>query len=184
MIEYFINNDKKKIKSSLYNLIDELDFFFKIENIDIEIATKTYYPELIGLVNDKEISKINNIYCTIEKNQSRYPFLKNYINKTQSNKDKPFRFVETFAGCGGLSLGLENVGFNLSFVNEIDPIYCETFYFNHTLPIEQYFVGDIHHLLENSYQYSDYLTDLDLVTGGPPCQGFSMANRQRVIDDY
>lgn len=183
MIEYFLKNDKKSIRPCITNLIHELESFFKLENINLEKSPKSYYPELNSLLGDRELLKINDLYYTIEKNQNQFPFLKNYINKETSNKDKPFRFVETFAGCGGLSIGLENAGFNPTFVNEIDSTYCETFYFNHTLPIEQYFVGDIHKLIENSNQYSDYLIDLDLVTGGPPCQGFSMANRQRILDD-
>ena len=48
---------------------------------------------------------------------------------------------------------------------------------------EQYFVGDINELNEKINEFSHYISDATLVCGGPPCQGFSMANRQRIIDD-
>lgn len=91
--------------------------------------------------------------------------------------------ADLFAGCGGLSLGLEQAGFSPCFVNEIEPTFCSTYKYNHSLSEDHYFVGDIKDLNENIDKYDKYITDLDLVCGGPPCQGFSMANRQRVIDD-
>ncbi len=94
-----------------------------------------------------------------------------------------FRFVDLFAGCGGLSLGMEQAGFKLVFASDIDPVCSNTFMKNRNFPEEQMFVGDIADLNNNIENYSDYLKDIDLVCGGPPCQGFSMANRQRLIDD-
>lgn len=41
-----------------------------------------------------------------------------------------FRFVELFAGYGGMSLGLKAPGFNLAFANEISPMAAETFAYN------------------------------------------------------
>ena len=38
--------------------------------------------------------------------------------------------IELFAGCGGLSLGLESVGFELTLANELSPMAGETFAFN------------------------------------------------------
>ena len=91
--------------------------------------------------------------------------------------------ADLFAGCGGLSLGLEQAGFSPWFVNEIVPDFCATYKFNHNLSDDHYFVGDINDLNKHLDDYKEYLTDLDLVCGGPPCQGFSMANRQRLLDD-
>lgn len=96
---------------------------------------------------------------------------------------KKYKMADLFAGCGGLSLGLEQAGFTPWFVNEIMPQYCETYKRNHDLSDDHYFVGDINKLNENLELYKEYVSDLDLVCGGPPCQGFSMANRQRLIDD-
>lgn len=94
-----------------------------------------------------------------------------------------YKMADLFAGCGGLSLGLEQAGFTSWFVNEIVPDYCNTYKYNHKLSDSHYFIGDINELNKNLDKYDFFIKGLDLVCGGPPCQGFSMANRQRIIDD-
>jgi DNA (cytosine-5-)-methyltransferase len=94
-----------------------------------------------------------------------------------------YKFVDLFAGCGGLSLGLQQAGFTPWFVNEIVEQFCNTYKFNHNLSDEHYYVGDIAELNLHLDDYKEILSDITLVCGGPPCQGFSMANRQRILDD-
>ena len=100
---------------------------------------------------------------------------------------KKYTFIDLFAGCGGLSLGLEQAGFEVVFMNEIVNTFASTYLANHTLKEGQNFIGDINELNKCLGKYSDILKNPDkpitLVCGGPPCQGFSMANRQRIIDD-
>ena len=98
-----------------------------------------------------------------------------------------YTFIDLFAGCGGLSLGLEQAGFEVVFMNEMVDTFASTYLANHHLKEGQYFIGDINELNECLDKYSGIFKNPDkpitLVCGGPPCQGFSMANRQRIIDD-
>ena len=99
------------------------------------------------------------------------------------SKKRDYKFVDLFAGCGGLSVGLQQAGFTPWFVNEIVEQFCNTYKFNHNLSDEHYFVGDIADLNTHIDEYKEILSDITLVCGGPPCQGFSMANRQKILDD-
>lgn len=154
--------------------------------------------------------------------------------------------IELFAGCGGLSLGLESVGFKLLLANEISPMAAETFAFNffnenflekaskdemleYTLWVSSQFnklkprlrenpfqypcvgkgvcdfiefspyclngkllVGDIRHVNEllekdenlklvisRAFDVNNINASVDLVSGGPPCQSFSMAGMRK-----
>ena len=98
-------------------------------------------------------------------------------------KKQKHLLVDLFAGCGGLSTGMEQAGFTPWFVNEIVPIFCNTYKCNHKLPDSHYYVGDINQLNKDIAKFQDILSDISIVCGGPPCQGFSTANRQRIIDD-
>lgn len=98
-------------------------------------------------------------------------------------KKQKHLLVDLFAGCGGLSAGMEQAGFTPWFVNEIVPTFCNTYKCNHKLPDSHYYVGDINQLNKDIAKFQDILSDISIVCGGPPCQGFSTANRQRIIDD-
>lgn len=96
---------------------------------------------------------------------------------------KTVTLVDLFAGCGGLSLGLEQAGFKAIYANEINPICANTYKMNINIDENNIYVGDINEWLKNIKNETINFGEVDLVAGGPPCQGFSMANRQRIIDD-
>ena len=71
-------------------------------------------------------------------------------------KDKKlYKMADLFAGCGGLSLGLEQAGFVPWFVNEIVPTFCETYKKNHVLSDDHYYIGDINDLNKHLDNYHD-----------------------------
>ena len=72
---------------------------------------------------------------------------------------KQYKFVDLFAGCGGLSLGLQQAGFTPWFVNEIVEQFCNTYKYNHELSDEHYFVGDIAELNLHLDGYKKILSD-------------------------
>lgn len=96
---------------------------------------------------------------------------------------KSMTMIDLFAGCGGLSLGLEQAGFKAVYANEINPICANTYQLNINIAEDRVYVGDINDWLTEVKREKIQFGDIDLVAGGPPCQGFSMANRQRIIDD-
>lgn len=87
--------------------------------------------------------------------------------------------IDLFAGAGGLSIALQNSGFTISMANEIDPTFAETHRYN--FPDVPMVVKDINQL--TSDEIKTYLgnNELDLVVGGPPCQGFSIFGKRRFI---
>ena len=97
-------------------------------------------------------------------------------------KEEKYTLVDFFCGAGGLSLGFIQQGFNVKLANDIEDVCIQTYKYNHPeLPSDKLIQGDIKKIVDNIADYID--GDIDVVVGGPPCQGFSEANRQRVIDD-
>ena len=102
-------------------------------------------------------------------------------------------FVDAFAGCGGLSLGLKRAGWKGLFAIEKDPFAFDTLSTNFPsddgplsydwpASIERR-AWDIHELLSERQEALAALADkVDLLAGGPPCQGFSHAGRRRPDD--
>lgn len=102
--------------------------------------------------------------------------------KLQAIKNDKPTVVDFFCGAGGLSAGLTQAGYRVVLANDIEDVCCETYRYNHPeLKSNQIINGDIRSIVDNIDNYIH--EDIDMVVGGPPCQGFSTANRQRLIDD-
>lgn len=91
--------------------------------------------------------------------------------------------LDLFAGAGGLTCGLDMAGFRPILANELVPAYAETYRHNH--PNTEVVVGDIRTIVERNLMKSLSLKpgELDLLAGGPPCQGFSINAPIRSLDD-
>lgn len=90
--------------------------------------------------------------------------------------------VDLFAGAGGMSLGFEQAGFDVTAAIEIDPIHCAIHKFN--FPDCAVIPRSVAELSGEEIRRLADLGDreIDCVFGGPPCQGFSMIGH-RVLDD-
>lgn len=82
--------------------------------------------------------------------------------------------IDLFAGAGGLSEGLSEAGFHSLFASEIQPVYAYTYQMNHRSA--KVMTADIRTLDANEIREKLKIErgDLDLLAGGPPCQGFSI----------
>lgn len=82
--------------------------------------------------------------------------------------------IDAFCGAGGLSLGLSNAGFTISAAFDSDKQSIETYQRNLG---SHGFLADIQEVSGQDLLDKAQINDLDLLTGGPPCQGFSKQNR-------
>lgn len=93
------------------------------------------------------------------------------------------KMIDLFCGSGGMSLGFHQSGFQTVFANDIDESCIRTYRLNHPeTESNRIVLGDIKDLAETVNEYVNG-HKIDLIIGGPPCQGFSNANKQRIIDD-
>lgn len=116
-----------------------------------------------------------------------------------------FNFIDLFAGCGGLSLGFTRAGLSPQFALELSPMAGETYFKNfhkganwEDLPLggtgvldastanaamsAGLVVADIRKFVELMTDKEVIVDPVDVVAGGPPCQGFSMAGRRQRAD--
>lgn len=103
------------------------------------------------------------------------------LQEKEAKTSKP-KMVDFFAGAGGLSCGFSQAGFRVCFANDFEEVCVRTYRYNHPeLSSDKVLKEDIRKIVS---KIDDYVTeDIDIVVGGPPCQGFSSANQQRIIDD-
>lgn len=151
------------------NELDEIAYIKQILKKDFSrliIACKLCVDRVI---EDKNINKFMNKY--------RKKRLIEYINDRKSPT-----IVDFFCGSGGLSLGFHREGYKILLANDIEEVCTCTYSFNHEeVPNDRIIHGDIKEIVNDLENLVD--ESVDVVMGGPPCQGFSMANRQRMIDD-
>lgn len=86
------------------------------------------------------------------------------------------RAISLFSGAGGLDIGFRKAGYQVAWANDFDKNACDTYDLNHSKKIKR---GDIR-------SYFDELATIegvDIVFGGPPCQGFSIAGKMDPNDD-
>lgn len=118
-----------------------------------------------------------------------FPQLLKPIKMATPNAHPRFTFFDLFAGCGGLSLGLERAGFTPLLVNELNSDAMSTYLLNRRdeypwlcdnnvsnvkdLVLDDELLNRFRDSIKNEFNIDIFNGELDLICGGPPCQGFS-----------
>lgn len=86
-----------------------------------------------------------------------------------------YKAISLFSGAGGMDVGFKKAGFDVIWANDNDANACATYSANHENPIR---CGSI----ETFFPELETLKGIDVVFGGPPCQGFSVAGKMDPAD--
>lgn len=187
MVDNFINS------SYLLNYIKDGNISEdKYEKILEEIGIVTEHQEIEKvkkILDENRWRKLKPILNCIHAKKTPIPLelqkyflaFRNELAQKEKITSKP-TVADLFCGAGGLSLGFSQAGFKIVFANDIEQSALRTYSFNHPeIPKEYISMGGIEDISHNIEEYVS--ESVDVLIGGPPCQGFSNANRQRIIDD-
>ena len=200
------NAEKRSFKEQIEVFTRLIEVFCEKNNIDNnedDILTLEVYNELINIGVISSRSDIDNLKKLLKKNYNTFikavKFSVNNKEKVYSTiwklynserkivqeeslKKHELTLVDFFCGAGGLSLGFIQEGFNVKLASDIEPVCIQTYKYNHPeLPSSKLIQEDIREFINEIDNYID--EPIDIIVGGPPCQGFSTANQQRIIDD-
>ena len=162
---------EKMREMGIIDNIDQLDYLKQVlsknrfNEFICAVSAEVIYPDLIS----PHVQNLNNTY-------------RKKAQEEEKNRNA-FTLVDLFCGAGGLSLGFKQCGFKTIFANDFERLCIETYTYNHPeIPTDRVVCGDIRKIAECISTYIP--EEVDIVIGGPPCQGFSSANKHhRVIDD-
>lgn len=162
------------IKSNVERLCDILEIGFD-EIIAIEEIDNNQIQFLdLNNVNSEKNNKNIDKKQAIEDDE--------YLDISNVNANRKYTAVELFAGAGGLALGLEEAGFKDVGLVEWDKYACNTLRKNR--PNWNVIQGDVVEIAEKGIRsYIDKNVEIDLLSGGYPCQAFSYAGKKHGLED-
>ena len=108
--------------------------------------------------------------------QAQQLFNSDWEKECQIKPNRPYQLLELFAGAGGLAIGMEQAGFHSVMLNEIDKSACKTLRKNR--PNWNVIEGDI-----SQIDFTKYHNQIDILSGGFPCQAFSYAGKKLGFED-
>lgn len=108
--------------------------------------------------------------------QAQLLFNSNWETELLTQPTRPYKLIELFAGAGGLAIGMEKAGFESVLLNEIDKHACSTLRENR--PSWNVSEDDV-----SNISFTEYKDEIDILSGGFPCQAFSYAGKKLGFED-
>ena len=108
--------------------------------------------------------------------QAKAMFSTKWDVEKKTSPARKYNCIELFAGAGGLALGLEKAGLHTMMLNEIDRHACATLKINR--PNWNVIEGDV-----SDIDFLKYAEEVDVLSGGFPCQAFSYAGNKLGFED-
>lgn len=108
--------------------------------------------------------------------QAQVLFQSTWAKEIKTKPLRPYKLLELFAGAGGLAIGMEKAGFESVLLNEIDKHACNTLKLNR--PKWNVVEGDV-----SKIDFTEYKNQIDILSGGFPCQAFSYAGKKLGFND-
>jgi len=138
-------------------------------------------PPLMGAHLAREMKKhiLSNTYKGSDENLL---LKRNSLIEVENNKEsnKKLNFIDLFSGAGGIGLGYEQAGYEHVFSGDFDPGVAKTFSHNNSnIPFLE---GDLSS--DSIFEKAKEIVgdkEIDIIVGGPPCQGFSMFGKRRFV---
>lgn len=179
-------NPNKSELEQLNNILDKLIYEIEKNNFNInkkvfqtyDSGEKKNSPKAIKNLNEYKTS-LNNMQYNSEYSRE----LSDLYNKMMIKKgEEAPKAIALFSGCGGLDSGFEAAGFNIVGHVEIEEsankIYSSNF------PNSKLLGKDICTLKNADIKgWKKEFGDIDIIIGGPPCQGFSLAGKRNPNDE-
>lgn len=179
-----LNSEYSPIKNNVLLLMKELDLSFeeiiekRNENVKKELALASLdtFEQLDLKFEDLNVSDVDYV------SENKKYRLDKYEDFSLFSPESYFNVIETFAGAGGLALGLEKANLKTKVAIELDKYAAETLKVNteDTLVIQD----DINNVLKRGFDsYGIERDDIDILSGGYPCQSFSYAGKRNGLAD-
>ena len=170
-----IIGDNQKVKKK--NIITK-----ELKSLDISTEKRIgFFVKQI----ENEFDKIVFIDKALNKEKHLTEVTSYFHNKLTRNIKKhleatnQFKFYDLFAGAGGLSSGLEKANLAPQLALDKDKSSLLTYHFNRPFLSQEQVINDDIKVVSKDFEFKK----VPLVVGGPPCQGFSNANKQKKVND-
>lgn len=155
------------------------EFIFKGNRREQCILVGNAVPPLLAA---NIASSIKDHFNNKTKNNNKENYFPKYNSSLKEvDNSNGMNFIDLFSGAGGIGIGFENAGYNHLFSSDFDKNVQQTLSKNN--PKTPFIYGDlsdkkIYDSIKTKYKN----THIDVLVGGPPCQGFSMFGKRRFIN--